>query len=369
MKICCVFNYNPIYRFPIYSEMSEAFNCDFFFGDSVFEPLKQFDPTKLKGFIKYIHAKRIPMGFFWHSGIRKIFSTKYDVFIIGGSQTYVINWFVMLYAKLFRKKVIYWTHGFKREVNLRKISLTKLYHSMISQYLVYNEYNTRNMIKAGIPQNKINVFNNSLDTHLQTEFYKTLKPSTIYKDHFKNSHPVLIFIGRIQKRMKVDLLIDAIQILKEEGTMVNAVIVGAYVDGVNIEEFVLKKGLEKQVWMYGPSFEEKRNSELLYNADICVAPGTIGLTAIHALSYGTPCITHNNFSEIGPEFEAIRENVTGSFFQENDVVSLVDVIKKWIGHDAERREETRKRAREEIEQHWSVDGQIKILKSILSNYE
>lgn len=369
MKICCVFNYNPLYRFPIYSAMSKAFDCDFFFGDSIFEPLKQFNPKKLKGFIKYIHAKQCSFGYIWHSGIREIFSTKYDVFIIGGSQTYLINWLVMIYAKLFKKKIIYWTHGFKHEVNLKKISLSRLYHSMINQYLVYNEYNTRYMLKAGIKQEKINVIYNSLDSLVQTNIYKTLKSSTIYQDYFNNNNPVLIFIGRIQKRMKVELLIKAVKMLQEEGVMVNTVIVGAYMDGVNIEELVSEYNLNKQVWMYGPSFDEKQNSELLYNADVCVAPGTIGLTAIHSLSYGTPCITHNNYSEIGPEFEAIREGFTGSFFKENDVYSLADAIKKWIGHDLIRRNETRKYAREEIEQRWCVDGQIKTLKHILSDYK
>lgn len=369
MKICCVFNYNPLYRFPIYNAMGETFDCDFFFGDSVFEPLKQFNPTELKGFIKYINAKKIPLGYIWHSGIRKIFSTKYDAFIIGGSQVYVVNWLVMIFAKIFRKKVLYWTHGFKKPVNLKKISLARLYHSMIDQYLVYNEFNTRYMLEAGIPKKKINVIYNSLDSQVQTDIYNTLQPSTIYQDHFKNNNPVLIFIGRIQKRMKVELLIEAVHALKKDGIMVNTVIVGAYMNGVDIQELVSEYGLEKQVWMYGPSFNERQNSELLYNADVCVAPGTVGLTAIHSLSYGTPCITHNNFTEIGPEFEAIREGVTGAFFEENDAKSLVEAIKKWIGHNEERRNNTRRYAREEIEQHWCVNKQIELLNTVLSNYK
>jgi len=31
-KLCCIFNYNPHYRFPIYREMDLKLNCDFFGG-------------------------------------------------------------------------------------------------------------------------------------------------------------------------------------------------------------------------------------------------------------------------------------------------------------------------------------------------
>ena len=78
MKICCVFNYNPLYRFPIYNAMAKEFGCDFFFGDTVFQPLKSFDADKLKGFQGFIKAKRILWNrFVYHSQIKRIFNKAY----------------------------------------------------------------------------------------------------------------------------------------------------------------------------------------------------------------------------------------------------------------------------------------------------
>ncbi|MDQ9823525.1 glycosyltransferase, partial [Acinetobacter sp. 163] len=68
-----------------------------------------------------------------------------------------------------------------------------------------------------------------------------------------------------------------------------------------------------------------------------------GLTAIHALSFGCPIITHNNFSEQMPEFEAIKPSKTGYFYQQGDVADLKDKIRKVISAD----EKTRKEVREE----------------------
>ena len=230
---------------------------------------------------------------------------------------------------------------------------------------MYNRYNCKYMEVLGIKRDKLHVIHNSLNTEIQTILYKKLTPSKIYKNYFGNDNPTVIYIGRIQKRMKVEMLIEALSILKEKGSVINAVIVGSYMDGVNIEELVREKGLTQQVWMYGPSFDEKVNSELLYNADVCVAPGTIGLTAIHALSYGTPCITHSNHSATGPEFEAIKEGVTGSFFEENNVESLAEAISKWINVSPTQRDNTRKVARHEVETNWSIESQIKLLKTVL----
>lgn len=58
MRLCCIFNYNPQYSLLVYSAMNKEFDCDSFFGgDTVFQPLKQFNPNELRGSQKYVNAK------------------------------------------------------------------------------------------------------------------------------------------------------------------------------------------------------------------------------------------------------------------------------------------------------------------------
>ena len=64
MKICCVFNYKPLYRYPIYKEMDEQLNCDFYFGDFVNQPIKQFPPENLGGYKKIFHTFNIFFEYF-----------------------------------------------------------------------------------------------------------------------------------------------------------------------------------------------------------------------------------------------------------------------------------------------------------------
>jgi hypothetical protein len=63
---------------------------------------------------------------------------------------------------------------------------------------------------------------------------------------------------------------------------------------------------------------------------VVVSPGEIGLTAIHALTYGIPIVTHDKFGKQGPEFEVIKPDITGDFFKFGDFESLTNITLKWL---------------------------------------
>ena len=80
----------------------------------------------------------------------------------------------------------------------------------------------------------------------------------------------------------------------------------------------------------GPCYDEETLAGLFMAADVTVAPGNVGLTAIHSLGYGTPVITHNDWEHQGPEWEAIEPGSTGAFFQYGDSKDLTRAIREWI---------------------------------------
>ena len=118
------------------------------------------------------------------------------------------------------------------------------------------------------------------------------------------------------------------------------------------------------MWFYGACYDEAANAELIYNADLCVAPGNVGLTAMHSMVFGCPVLTHNDFPLQMPEFEAICENETGSFFKRNDIESLADAISDWFGYNGSRRETIRRNCFKEIDTQWTPNHQMNILKSV-----
>lgn len=366
-KICCFFNYPPHYRFPIYKAMSEEFDCEFYFGDSVFEPLKQFDVQRLKGFKSFLHATKTNFkGYVWYSNAKKLFSLKYKIYILTGDASMITNWLIMLWAKIWRKKVYLWTHGIHQHYGKWTTNMIyKVFYNFPDGLLMYSSYNWKYMEELGCEKKQIHVIHNSLDTDLQTQIFNTMHSSKIYFDHFGNDNPVVIYIGRLQKRKRVDQLIEAIGLAKEQGCYLNLVLVGEQVDSENLQKLVEKYQISQNVWFYGPSFDEIINAQLLYDAHVCVCPAAVGLTAIHALSYGCPVISNDNAETQMPEYESIKEGVTGSLFKEDEVGDLVDKIKLWCNRDLMQREITRKECRKVILDEWSIEYQIKVLIEIL----
>ena len=164
---------------------------------------------------------------------------------------------------------------------------------------------------------------------------------------------------------RLDLLINAVALLKEKRKCYNVVLVGDGSERTNLELIVSNHKIEKQVWFYGESYDEKQNAKLLFNADVCVAPGNIGLTAIHSLMFGCPAISHNNYSLQMPEFESIKPNVTGDFFLYNDYYNLAEVIDRWLTSHKVSRENVRKACYKEIDTFWTPYYQLEIIKKHL----
>ena len=105
---------------------------------------------------------------------------------------------------------------------------------------------------------------------------------------------------------------------------------------------------------------------MIFNADLCVSPGNIGLTAIHVLMFGCPAITNNDFAHQMPEFEAIHDGRTGSFFKAGDSSSLADVISDWFMKHKNDRDYVRQACYSEIDSNWNPSYQIEIIKSAIS---
>lgn len=365
MKICCVFNHNPLYRYPIYKAMSDKFDCDFYFARQLQNDIKIFDPMHLQGFKGYLDVKRINRIFARYKNIRLTLNKEYTHYILTGEPYVVSNWIIILYALICRKKILLWTHGVYSKVDKfwTRLYLKLFYGS--AHLLLYGESVTDYMLDLGCRKSRISYIHNSLDTDLQSTIYSKQLKSDVYLNLFKNDNPVVIYIGRIQKVKKLDHLVYAIKRLKQDGHIVNLMLVGSEAGDNSIRPLVESCDLSEQVCFYGESYDEHKNAEFIYNADVCVSPGNVGLTCIHALTYGTPVITNNNFSKQMPEYEAVVPGITGDFFKEDDINDLAGKILNWSGLDDRKREGIRCIARRTILDSWSVDYQMKVFAEIL----
>lgn len=365
-KICCIFNVAPHYNEPIYMLMDEQLNCDFYLGDKIHLPIRLMDYTLLKGYKKSLKYKPLFSSFYWQKGAIELAFKRYKHIILTGEPFCLSTWFILVSSKLTGTKTYLWTHGWYGNESFIKTTIKKIFLKLPSKILLYGDYARNLMINEGFKPEKLITIYNSLDYENQLKIRKTLAKTNIFSKHFGNNYPVIIFVGRIQKVKKLEMLLDSIAILNNQNKKCNLVVVGEEVEKTFFKDKIEHLNLSSQVWLHGSCFDEEILGELFYNADICVSPGNVGLTAIHSLMYGTPVITHNHFSKQMPEFESITEGLNGSFFEENDSRDLAVKIKIWLETNANNKSEVQQNCYRVIDEKYNPNVQIEILKQLFN---
>lgn len=360
-KYCFAFNDPSIYREAIYKLMDHEFDADWYF-DELDSSLKGFDISQLKRVYKLKRTNLKP--FYWVRGLVELLRMDYDIYLMRGATRNLSLFAFLLLKKMFypKKKVYLWTHGFYgKEGWIEKTIWKKPLFKLADGNFCYGNYAREIMIKEGFNPQKLFVIYNSLNYGKQLELRESLCKSSIFSDHFKNDSPVIIMIGRLNIRKKLDSLLYAISALNKKHKFYNLALIGGGEDKEKLEKICVTENIQSQVWFYGPCYDERQNAELLFNADLCVVPGDIGLTAIHAMMFGCPCISHDYYPSQGPEFEAIKNNKTGILFNHNNEMGLQNAIERWFDTHDKDRDAIRENCYNEIKRCWNPDYQLEVL--------
>lgn len=365
-KIAMLSPYAPSYREGIYTLMDKELKLDWYFCGNAKRPLKLLDYSCLNKCNLDLQEKYLFAGIDYYKGFDKIDFDQYDYLIIAGVIRCITEWRVLFrYANKKRgPKVFLWTHGYYGYERFFQGLIKKFFYNRVDGLFLYGNYAKEALIREGIDAKKLYVIHNSLDYDVQLKLRESIKQSNIYAEHFCNNNPTIIFIGRLTKVKKLDQLLEAVSMLNKKGREYNVVFVGDGEERNFLGTFVANHNLQKQVWFYGACFDEKKNAELVYNADLCVAPGNIGLTAMHALMFGCPAMSHNDFKMQMPEFESIKPGITGDFFNYDDVEDMAKHISQWFAEKKEHREEVRQACYKEIDDSWNPYFQVDLIKKV-----
>ena len=364
-KICCSLNFAPHYREEIFLLMEEKLFCDFYFGSDTFGEIKKADYSSFTKKVQELPFVQIFKSFYVLKGQLKLAFAPYSKYIITGQPYNISAWLLLILNRIQGKETYIWNHGWYGSEGFLKKALKKMQFKLSAGYFLYGTYAKNLMLQEGFDSKKLYVIYNSLDYTKQLGIRNKMKKTSIFKDRFDNIYPNLIFIGRLTKVKKLDMLLKAMHKADTKNNYFNVIFIGEGTEKELLMEMMTKYELESRVWFFGACYDEKKIGELIYNADLCVSPGNIGLTAIHSLMFGTPAITHGNFVNQMPEFEAIQEGETGSFFKENDIDSLQERIEKWIDKHPTKSDSSIQNCHTMIDSYYNPNYQIEVLKEVL----
>ena len=340
-KILFITNFFPTYRKSIWGKLINNKQSDIiFYYDPIqnegieVEELFLLESKKLRNSFKDVKNFYFFGRVIWQSRIVwECLSASFNQAIFLGDMNILSTWIGLLICRLRRKKTILWTHGFYGNENYIKRLLRTLFYSIGNKYLIYEQRGKDLMINAGFDASKIFVIYNSLDYELQKKYFENYQKNNIKRDlyFFKNSKlKTVLFLGRLTSVKKIDLLIKSLHKLNSKSVNFNLLIIGEGPQKKMLKK-ISKEGIEKGwIYFYGKTYEESELSKLIYSSDLMVSPGNTGLNSIHALSYGTPVGTHDNFNNQMPEAAIIEDERTGFFFKENDSDDLSLKIDLWF---------------------------------------
>lgn len=345
--------------------MEESYDCAWYFEDTD-NHLRTFDTGQFRN-VTILHATHFK-SFFWVQGLFPLLRRKDCCYylLLGHSRNLSTTLFLVVKNLLHRDKKCYlWTHGWYGKESFLEKMWKRFIMCLADGIFFYGNYGKGIAIQEGVNPDKCFVIHNSLDYVAQLAIREKLAPSNIYRQHFGNDYPVIIFIGRLNKTKRLDMLISSLDYLQRQGTKCNLVFVGDGPMKTHLEQQVSEADFRSQIWFYGASYDEAVNAELIYNADVCVSPGNVGLTSIHSMMFGCPVISHDDFTHQMPEFEAIIDGQTGAFFKQGNQASLNNVLLSWLLENREKREEIRQSCYKEIDSNWNPDYQMNILRSVI----
>lgn len=179
------------------------------------------------------------------------------------------------------------------------------------------------LVRRGLDRRHLSVVHNGVDT----AFYQA-------RQHERSANPLLLYLGRLKRYKRVDLVIDALAHLRESGSRVRLVVAGDGDHRPELERRVRDRGLDAQVQFEGVVSEERKR-ELYHQAWIHVLTSEKegwGLSVVEAGACGTPSVA----SDSPGLAEAVKHEQTGLLVSHGDARVLAAALARLLNDHEER---------------------------------
>lgn len=364
-RVAVVYHFFAHYRTAVVESLARDRTHEWHFWGDLHDYDSDIKPAQFSDQVRFTRAPCVKLRgpIMWQRGLMGLaLSRKWNAIIFLGSPNYVSTWISAALARLTGKRVLFWSHGWtKPPVGLRSVT-RNIFYSLANDLLLYGRWAKTIAIAQGFDPARVHVVSNSLDVAAQRRALEAIpasRPAEVRRELFgEDRTPVLCCTTRLTRLRRLDMLLDAVALLRQRGRPVNVAIIGDGPERGALEAQATRLGL--RVAFLGACYDEARIGEVLLSSNACVAPGQVGLTAMHALAFGVPVVTHGDPSKQMPEFESIVPGSTGSLFEEGNLESLAAAIEPWI-RTSVIEPETRRACRAMIDRFWNPEFQTQVI--------
>jgi len=233
-----------------------------------------------------------------------------------------------LVHKILRIPYVIYAHG--EEITLRALynrnAMKRIYNA--ASLVIANSNNTKNLLSnLGVERSKIEVIYPGVDT---VKFNPELDHFALKKRYSIESNPVLLTVGRLEKRKGHDMVIKSLPTVLKKIPNLVYLIAGKGKEEDRLKSLVQELHLEKNVIFAGEiDYDELPlyycSCDVFIMANRELKDGNIegfGIVFIEAAACGKPVIAGDS----GGAREAVMDGVTGFVVNPNDIKSISEKI-------------------------------------------
>lgn len=275
--------------------------------------------------LPYRKVRLLNHTFYYLAGCFKhLCHSKQDIIICSGFDPHLVHTVLIFifYRLILRKQFVWWSHATSGKQGYPGFIVRKFFYKTSTGVLAYSKQGKINLVKMGLPGNKIQIVNNSINNE-EYGFHNN-EPVSNEKKFFE-----ILYCGRLTENKKLEDLLYTLKVLKNKNLFpFHCTIVGDGACKTDLELMAERLQVQDHIDFTGGKYE-KETFPFFFNADIFVYPGGIGLSLVQAMSFGIPVLTTDNMSLHGPEIELLNTGFNGDFCIDGSPEDYAEKLIKW----------------------------------------
>ncbi len=305
----------PIYRFDFYRRLNDHFASRMmvFYTESAQNiEIRQEFKSKQGSVIK------LPCNLKWQIGVPSLPFERDDILILPANLRYLSSFPLLVRARFKGAKTVLWGHYRSSTSRKWRMAIRLLLARLGDAMLFYTDDETK-AYRSSVGKNDrrpIAALNNGIN----------IDPVYAHRSLYIASERdrAIFFIGRLTAKADLPLLLDAMAQPGCKGMVLH--IVGTGDSEAALQQQAADLGIGDHVVWHGALTDEATIATVANRCRLFVYSGEVGLSLIHAMAYGLPCVVHDDPMRHMPEIAAFRAGQTGRAFARGDVENLASVI-------------------------------------------
>lgn len=261
--------------------------------------------------------RNLPLGLIWQRNVVLAPVQRGDIVVLSGNPRYLSTMILGGKARLRGARVVWWGHYWSSSSKYWRMILRMMLMRVAHGIVFYTDREVSEY-RAG-PGRRDTRPVIGLNNGICTDIIHLLRAQYFVRERER----AILFVGRQTAKANLSLLIQALA--RPELANVHLHVVGEGEESARSRSIATKIGVSDRITWHGVSTDESVIAPIANRCRVFVYPGEVGLSLIHGMAYGLPCVVHSDRWQHMPEIAAFEDGRTGRSFRPNDIADLAKV--------------------------------------------